>query len=118
LCIICLRDLSDSRSRPRLECPICRNPINTNINDIPKNRFIIQYLETLNPNTGSDTTLPSTSFNHNTHTDNNNTNDNHSKFASYPSAPPALDKYQSNTYNIPVSYENTANNPHEYAFII
>ena len=112
LCTICLRDLYESRSRPRLECPICRNPINTNINDIPKNRFIVQYLETINPNERSNTKLSSTSsFNHNTHTDSNN--------SSHPSAPPSsfaqipVNNYQSNTYHVPVSYENTANGPHE-----
>lgn len=112
MCRICLRDLYESRSRPRLECPICRNPINTNINDIPKNRFIVQYLETLNPNGRSDMKLPSASFNHNTQTDNNN-------YSSHPSAPPPsfaqipVNNYQSNTYHVPVSYENTANSHHE-----
>jgi hypothetical protein len=103
-----LRDLAETRNIPRFECPICRNPINTNINDIPKNRFIVQYLETLNQNRGSETTSASTSFSHNTHTDNKNYND----FSSNPSAPPSslaqINSYQSNSYHIPVSYENTA----------
>ena len=48
LCKLCLKDLM-SITQANTDCPVCRKPIDSNYEEIPKNRFIVQYLETLNP---------------------------------------------------------------------
>lgn len=45
LCSKCLKDIFEMNKA--VECPICRHKITNSLDEVPKNRYIIQYIESL-----------------------------------------------------------------------